>query len=527
MPSRLSFSGRCVLCSSLYVRSFFVSVFVVVAATFGFHALRENTPGSPNIVSAAVSEDREITRTVEALKVLRTAPEHGLGNGTYNAPELEAAINRLKTPAANAADRVHQLAALESETDRALLAFAHDVAIGRVSPSAVAPHWKSQREVPDLAGSLRQSANRTLEQWISRLQPRHPEYVALQRALRALRSQQQRGEWPKVPARPFKPGTSDPAVTILRERLAASGEFTGTGGEAGPASYDEDLKAAVKTFQEHHALKATGSIDQATLAAINVPLSERIRQVEINLERWRWMPDDFGARHFLVNIPAFLLMAREDGAAVRAIRVIVGKAGHETPIFSGDMETVVFSPYWNVPDSIAEDETAPAIRQDPGYLARNQIEVVRRSNSGVKVVDPAAVNWYDPDELSQLSFRQRPGAKNALGHVKFLFPNVFNVYLHDTPSDALFARARRAFSHGCVRVEEPEALASYVLRDRPEWTTDRVSSAMNAGVEKYVQLDETIPVHIVYFTTWVDDQGGLYFLPDVYGYDARQSQLTK
>jgi murein L,D-transpeptidase YcbB/YkuD len=191
------------------------------------------------------------------------------------------------------------------------------------------------------------------------------------------------------------------------------------------------------------------------------------------------------------------------------------------------METVVFSPYWNVPESIAEDETAPAIRQDPDYLARNQIEVVRRSKSGVKVVNPDDVNWYDPDGLKQLSFRQRPGAKNALGHVKFLFPNAYNVYLHDTPSGALFARSERAFSHGCVRVEEPESLVSYVLHDRAEWTTERISSAMNAGVEKYVTLDESIPVHIVYFTTWVDENGGLLFLPDVYGYDDRQSKLTK
>jgi murein L,D-transpeptidase YcbB/YkuD len=501
---------------------------VVAAATLGIYSHRESTPAIQNIVnaSAAASEDKAITRGREALKVLRTAPEHGLA-GSYNAAKLEAAISRLQTPETDAADQARQLSTVESEIDRALLAFAHDVAIGRVSPTAVAPNWKSQRDVHDLAGSLQQAANRSLEQWIADLRPSHPEYVALQGALRELRSQQQQGEWPKVAARIYKNGMTGPAVVTLRERLAASGELARASSAADPATYDADLEAAVKVFQEHHGLKATGVADASTIAAMNVPLSDRIRQVQINLERWRWMPDDFGTRHFLVNIPAFLLMARENGTTVRAIRVIVGKNGHETPIFSGEMETVVFSPYWNVPDSIAEDETAPMIRQDPGYLTRNQIEVVRRTKSGVKIVDPDAINWYDPAELSQLSFRQRPGSKNALGHVKFLFPNAFNVYLHDTPADALFARSRRAFSHGCVRVEEPEALASYVLRDRPEWTTERISSAMNAGVEKYVQLDNTIPVHIVYFTAWADERGGLYFLPDVYGYDARQLKLTK
>jgi murein L,D-transpeptidase YcbB/YkuD len=274
-------------------------------------------------------------------------------------------------------------------------------------------------------------------------------------------------------------------------------------------------------------MKPTGIADLPTLGAMNVPLSRRIRQVEINLERWRWMPDEFGARHFLVNIPSYLVMARENGKTVRAIRVIVGKPGHETPIFSGNMDTVVFSPYWNVPDSIAEGETAPAVRNDSNYLARNQIEILRRSKSRPTVVDPESINWNDPDELRELSFRQRPGAKNALGHVKFLFPNRFNVYLHDTPTDKLFARTGRAFSHGCVRVEEPEALAAYVLRGYPEWTDERISGAMNAGVEKYVKLNESIPVHIVYFTASVDDKGGLYFQTDVYGYDARQMNRSE
>jgi len=512
------------------VRSFFPVLLVVAAASLGVYAHRESVPAFHNIVNAsgAAKESKTITRGREALKVLRTAPDHGLGTGSYNAAKLEAAINRLQTLQTDAAEQARQLATVESEIDRALLAFAHDVAIGRVSPSAIAPSWKSQRDIHDLAGSLQQAANRSLEQWIADLQPQHAEYVALQRALRELRSQQQeQGEWPKVAGRPFKPGMTGPAVGTLRDRLAASGELPRTSSAADPAAYDAGLESAVKVFQEHHGLKATGVADAPTLAAMNVPLRDRIRQVEMNLERWRWMPDDFGTRYFLVNIPAFLLMARENGTTVRAIRVIVGKNGHETPIFSGEMATVVFSPYWNVPDSIAEDETAPAIRQDPGYLTRNQIEVVRRTKSGAKIVDPNAINWYDPEELSQLSFRQRPGAKNALGHVKFLFPNGFNVYLHDTPADGLFARSRRAFSHGCVRVEEPEALASYVLRDRPEWTAEHISTAMNAGVEKYVQLDNTIPVHIVYFTAWVDEGGGLHFLPDIYGYDARQSKLTR
>jgi murein L,D-transpeptidase YcbB/YkuD len=184
------------------------------------------------------------------------------------------------------------------------------------------------------------------------------------------------------------------------------------------------------------------------------------------------------------------------------------------------MSTVVFSPYWNVPDSIVEGETAPAAARDPSFLARNNIEILRLSKSGAKPVDPSTVNWDDPDELRQLAFRQRPGATNALGHVKFLFPNDFDVYLHDTPADELFSRPGRAFSHGCVRVEQPEALARWVLEDDSAWDDARILKAMHSGIEKHVRLKQTIPVHIVYFTAWADDSGAVRYEPDVYGYDA-------
>jgi murein L,D-transpeptidase YcbB/YkuD len=279
----------------------------------------------------------------------------------------------------------------------------------------------------------------------------------------------------------------------------------------------------VRAFQELHALKGTGIADAATLAAMNVPLDHRIHQIEVNLERWRWMPNDFGPRHLMVNIPYYHLMARENGKTVMDIRVVVGKPDeHKTPVFSSEMSTVVFSPYWNIPDSIVEGETAPSVARDPAYLAKNNIEILDMSKSGGTPVDAARVDWDDAAQLKHLAFRQKPGPNNALGHVKFLFPNEFDVYLHDTPADALFARPGRAFSHGCVRVEEPEALAKYILRGYPEWDDAHMLEAMNAGVEKHVKLKETIPVHIVYFTAWVDEKGGLHFQPDVYGYDAQQ-----
>jgi murein L,D-transpeptidase YcbB/YkuD len=252
-------------------------------------------------------------------------------------------------------------------------------------------------------------------------------------------------------------------------------------------------------------------------------MAGHVERIALNLERWRWMPDDLGDRHIIVNIPSFQLVANDTGRSPLEMRVVVGTPEHKTPVFSAMMATTVFSPYWNVPDSIVEGETAPAAARDPGFLSRNNIEILRLTKSGRTAVDPSTVNWDDPEELKALAFRQKPGAKNALGHVKFLFPNPYDVYLHDTPADALFARAGRAFSHGCVRVEQPEALAKWVLVDSPEWTGEKILAAMKAGVEQHVKLERKIPVHMVYFTAWADDAGTVRVVPDVYGYDTTQS----
>ena len=250
---------------------------------------------------------------------------------------------------------------------------------------------------------------------------------------------------------------------------------------------------------------------------------ERARRLALNLERWRWLPDDLGTRHILVNIPAFQMAVRESGRPVLEMKVVVGTPERVTPVFSGRMDTIVFSPYWNVPDSIAEGETAPAAARDPRFLERNNIEILRRGEDGVSVVNPGSVDWDDPDAIKALAFRQKPGPGNALGHVKFLFPNPYDVYLHDTPADALFAREGRAFSHGCVRLEKPEALASYLLRGDPKWDDAGIQTAMYLGEERHVAMKENVPVHIVYFTEWPDGAGGVRTYSDVYGYDAKQS----
>jgi murein L,D-transpeptidase YcbB/YkuD len=459
----------------------------------------------------------------EALQLVRTAWHHGLDPADYGEQELLRRRDAIGPSNQGAADRAHGLAEFDVRLTTALLALAHDVAVGRTTPERIDRRWKARRKPADPVGQLSRAVDGGVKNFLDMVRPRDPEYAALQHAMVDLHGLLEKGGWPKIVARSFTPGKSDPSMVALRQRLRAGGFLSRAAADSASLTYDADVQAGVRAFQELHALRPSGIADAATLSALNVPIEDRIRQVGLNLERWRWMPDELGRRHLLVNIPYYHVMAREDGKSVKEIRVIVGKPdpAHETPIFSSAMTMVVFSPYWNIPDTIAEGETAPAVARDPTYLARNNIEILRRS--GTDAVDPASINWNDPQQLRQLAFRQRPGSRNALGHVKFLFPSPYDIYLHDTPADALFARPGRALSHGCVRVEEPQALAKYVLRDDPEWDETRIANAMQAGVEKAVALHETLPVHIAYFTAWVDDNQGLHFLPDVYGYDGKQA----
>jgi murein L,D-transpeptidase YcbB/YkuD len=480
-----------------------------------FYKQRQNMP-------AWVTNQFTDERAADALIVLRSASDHGFTPADYDEPEIVKLHGEIAALPKDAPNRLEKLAVFETRVTAALLALGHDVALGRTRPNDVVGQWKARRDTPDLAGTLASAVDGDVKTWLDQVRPPHPEYVALQKAYIDLRGQKDKGGWPAVPAG-LKPGKSHAGVVALRQRLAASGQLKGEAGANSSQLYDDDVEAAVKAFQDLHSIKATGVVDEATRAAMNVSIDDRLNQVVLNLDRWRWMPDDLGERHFIVNIPYYHLIAREHGKPVMDIRVVVGKQGNETPIFSDEMEVVVFSPYWNIPDSIKQGETAPAMMRDPGYLDRNNMEILR----GSRRVDPASVNWSDPGELRQLAIRQRPGANNALGHVKFLFPNDYDVYLHDTPADSLFQRQGRAFSHGCIRVEEPEVLANYVLEGYSEWDAARIKNAMYSGDERHVKLKEKIPVHITYFTAWVDENGGLHFQPDIYGYDARQKTGSK
>jgi murein L,D-transpeptidase YcbB/YkuD len=287
--------------------------------------------------------------------------------------------------------------------------------------------------------------------------------------------------------------------------------------------YDSTLVAAVIRFQDHYGLETDSAIGVATLTAMNVPLDQRIGQIELNMERYRWLPDDLGSRYILVNIPDYHLHAYNDGKEVLTMRVVVGKDyENPTPVFADSMSYVVFRPYWNVPPRIIKEEIIPLTKKDPSYITKHDYEILR----GRELVDPGSIDWAKVDTAHfRFQVRQKPGPLNSLGLVKFMFPNQFDVYLHDTPARSLFRRAGRAASHGCIRVEKPELLAQYVLALNPEWDAKKIHEAMvrqdpKDVTPRQVTLRQKVPVYIVYFTAFVQD-GIPRFRHDLYGTDQR------
>jgi murein L,D-transpeptidase YcbB/YkuD len=403
--------------------------------------------------------------------------------------------------------------------------FASDLADGVSDLAHADPAWKIEAKAFDpLAHLERALRDNRIAESLFELTPTSPDYRALQRALEDYRAIAGRGGWPAVPANiRLKSGQWSPLAGALARRLAATGDYSGKAPAPGVSSkYDHDLQEAVKRFQRRHGLTDDATVGPALVAEMNVPVAARIRQIELNMERWRWLPRNLGDPHILVNIPEMRLDVFEHGTTPLVMRVVVGKPDTQTPIFNDKMTYLVFSPVWNVPDDIAEKETLPAVLSDPGFLNRMNMEVVDASGNHV---DPGTIDLLSP---AKYRFRQRPGGSNALGLVKFMFPNQFNVYLHDTPSDSLFARASRSLSHGCVRLEQPEKLAEYVLRDQPEWTSERIREAMHAGEEKIVKLKAAIPVYLGYWTSRVTADGQIQFRKDVYGIDTNQSaKLTE
>jgi len=333
-------------------------------------------------------------------------------------------------------------------------------------------------------------------------------YTALKQHLATYHKLAQDGGWQplKINVQPIRKGAKSPDVVALKKRMQLTDDY----GNDTTNIYNDSLEAAIRSYQQRNGLAATGMVNDSLIQSLNVPVEQRLEQILINLNRMAWTPhlgdSSSNGNYITVNVPQYMLFVYEGDKKSFDMPVIVGKEGTNTMMFTGNLNQLVFSPYWNLPQSIVENEIMAAMKQDPAYLKKRNMEIVKQN-----------------DSIPQI--RQLPGKDNALGKVKFLFPNSFDIYLHDTPNKELFNKNDRALSHGCIRVANAAKLAEYLLKDQKEWTPEKIQVAMNSGKEQTVKLNSSIPVLITYYTAWTDENGHLHFGQDVYGHDAKTAAM--
>lgn len=435
--------------------------------------------------------------------VASVAAAEGLDPRRYQSDRLAGLVAQMKEELElESPETQRRLADLDVELTFLYLTLAAHTAIGRVQPETLRVHWEDQSRNVDLDARLEKALQeQDVAASLRSLAPPNPRYARLRDALARYREIAGRGGWPRVPDG-LEKGARGAGVIALRNRLIAEGDLAAPPeGQQAPPVFDDAVAQAIARFQQRHGLEPDGKLGEDTVAELNVPVQERMRQIAINLERWRWLPNSLGDSYVWVNVPEFRMELYDEGRKAIDMAVVVGKQQSQTPVFSDVMEYVELNPAWNIPKGIAEEEILPKLASDPSYLARNNME------------------WVGEGANQRL--RQAPGPDNPLGQIKFMFPNEHDVYLHDTPADHLFAKEDRDFSHGCIRLERPVQLGEYLLRNDPDWRGGRLREVIVSGEHRTVKLPKKLPVHILYFTAWVEDNGVVHFRKDVYGHDQR------
>jgi murein L,D-transpeptidase YcbB/YkuD len=437
------------------------------------------------------------------LRAIEDAHHDGLRPADYRPELLARAVDGFE-----GGPETRALLQTDLALSRAFARLVLHLAAGRVDPAEAGSPWPLRPARPDLALALHRALYERggVEAVLEAARPAHPEYLQLREALARYREIERRGGWPTVPDGPVlePPDEGEQAtpadatgrlrLAALAARLAAEGDLERL--PSAPAAYDHALAEGVRRFQERTGLEVDGAVGPRTLAALNIPAGHRVRQIELNLERRRWMPAELPERRVEVHVPAFRLHLVEDGRTASTLNIVVGKPRSPTPVFRDVFTHAVLNPYWNVPPGITAREILPEARRDPSYLSRHNYEVL----AGGRI-------------------RQRPGAGNALGRVKLVLANQSLIYLHDTPEKHLFQRAERAFSHGCIRVERPLELAEWLLRGDPDWSPERLRAEVARGRHAWVPLSREVPVYVLYFTAWTGEDGRVHFRQDVYGHD--------
>jgi L,D-transpeptidase YcbB len=522
------------ICIQKFVVALFASVFLISTSVFA--------APPPEQVSAAISQIlssgqklplplERVKATLQAHYVKNRAGVYWIGTGRA-APFLQRMNNAMNdglTPTDYPTQSLQALAQQGEQGDvnaaaqaelylsAYLITYTSDIKTGRVAPQKVDPSLFRPRKTIDSLRVLKDLQNQANpSKYISGYEPRNSHYQTLKKMLKVYSTVLDQGiSWPRIAdGPPIKPGQSDPRIVNVRALLSITGDFEWT--NTNSPVYDERLAIAVRRFQVRHGLEAKGLIGKQSIMALNVSPAERQKQIIINMERWRWMPDALGADHFLVNIAGFELQRIEANTIVDRMDVVVGAVATQTPEFSASMQYVELNPTWTVPYSIATKEMLPKLRSNP-YAYAEDFDLFAKG----RLADWGSVNWSSYGAGSfPFTFRQRPGPKNALGKVKFMLPNSHNIYLHDTPSKDKFANTTRAFSHGCIRLSRPGDLAYSLLGDKTGMSSLEIDAIWAGGETTKVTLPQQIPVHLVYATAFATENG-IEFRPDVYGRDRK------
>lgn len=461
------------------------------------------------------------------LQELRLASARGLDPLDYPGNTLAYwLIDLIDSPSPG----IEQWAAFDAAMSLAGMRYLSDVHFGRVDPASVGHNLTTTRIALDLPSTLAHLASAVdVSVAIDSLEPQFKHYLLLKRQLAQYRNLADRegiNTLPPLPGKSLKPGEAYAGAAKLYDLLQGLGDAGPATGDAPPDTLTPALVMGIKHFQQRHGEKPDGVLGASTYQELTTPLSHRVQQIELTMERWRWLPAELVSAPIIVNIPQFRLFAFESTsdseAHIRQMDVIVGKAfdATQTPVFTADMSYLIFRPYWEIPYSIALKEIVPAARSNPSSIAKKQLQIVRGSGDTAQVM-PNSLENIELVAKGALRLRQLPGPNNSLGLVKFMLPNPYNVYLHSTPAAGLFAESRRDFSHGCIRVSDPVALAQYVLRDAPEWTREKITAAMNGTSPQTVTLKNKIRVFIVYGTVLATENGDVLFFDDIYGHDRR------
>ena len=454
----------------------------------------------------------------ELIAVISRGDEEGLDAAFYH---MNAVRERLAT---GSQDPV-RMAELDLLITDAYLGYSRDISLGRTPLHLLAPKRQHVPETTLLLMLENSLAEQTVGESLNSMSPNRLGYDLLRRTLIDYRRIAEQGGWPILPpGQTLKIGMEGNRVEILRRRLEISADIA-SAGDHNPGLFDSTLKKGVQRFQERHGLAADGVVGNTTQAALNVPVEQRILQIELNMERRRGHPYDSTDRHIVVNMAGFELNVMEGEETVMDMRVIVGRDYRQTPVFIKPLTSVQFNPYWYVPKTIFREDFLPSLHKDPRYLDRMGIKIFSNPKKGVQRVASASIDWQNVDgNKFYYTLRQDPGPNNALGQVKFVLSNSDGIYLHDTPNRALFNKDVRTFSSGCIRVEDAVGLATYLLQDKPDWNLDSILNTIDNGASKKVSLNKPVPVHLVYWTSWVDRQGRVHFRNDIYGRDKRLAE---